>query len=215
MTTRIRRIARPAGLAVALWLALAAGAEAGIPTDQIRQSTDRVLALVQDPALRATDRAAERRQQLRTVADQIFDWKETGKRALGRHWQPLKPAQQEEFATLFADLVERSYIGKIEAYSGERILYVGEAIESSQATVRTRLVTKSQTEVPIDYRLQKEGDRWRVYDVSIEGVSLVANYRSQFNRIITQSGFDSLLQKMKTKKDELSFEEGGPPRKSP
>ena len=90
-------------------LACAVGADAGIPTDQIRGSTDQVLRLVQDPALKGPDRAAERRRQIRAVADQVFDWQETGKRALGRHWQPLRPDQRQQFSALFADLVERSY----------------------------------------------------------------------------------------------------------
>jgi phospholipid transport system substrate-binding protein len=196
-------------------LACAAGADAGIPTDQIRGSTDQVLRLVRDPALKGPDRAAERRRQIRAVADQVFDWQETGKRALGRHWQPLRPEQRQEFSTLFADLVERSYVSKIDAYSGEKILYVGEAVDADQATVRTKLVTKAQTEIPIDYRLQKEGDRWRVYDVAIEGVSLVSNYRSQFNRIIAQSGFDSLIEKMRTKQDEMTFSDSGKAKGSP
>jgi len=92
-------------------------------------------------------------------------------------------------------------------YSGEKIIYAGDTIEGDQATVKTKLITKSQTEIPIDYRMQKEGDRWRVYDVLIEGVSLVGNYRTQFNRVIQQTGYDDLVKKMKTKQEELQFED--------
>jgi phospholipid transport system substrate-binding protein len=182
-------------------------ARAGAPTDQVRSGTDQVLKIIQDPALKGADKTPVRRQQLRTVADQVFDWQETGKRALGRHWQPLTPEQRQEFSSLFADLVERSYVGKIELYSGEKIIYAGDTIEGDQATVKTKLITKSQTQIPIDYRLQKEGDRWRVYDVLIEGVSLVGNYRTQFNRVIQQTGYDDLVKKMKTKQEELQFED--------
>jgi phospholipid transport system substrate-binding protein len=98
-------------------------------------------------------------------------------------------------------------VGKIEAYSGERIVFAGDTLEGDQATVRTKLMTKSNTEIPIDYRLQKEGERWRAYDVLIEGVSLVANYRSQFNRIITQSGYDDLVKKLRQKREEVEFED--------
>ena len=188
-------------------MAAALAVEAGIPTDQIRGGTDRVLRLLQDPELRKPARADDRRRQLRAVVDEVFDWQETGKRALARHWQPLKPEQRQEFSALFADLVERSYVSKIEAYAGERILYVGETVESDQATVKTKLVTRAGTEIPIDYRLQKEGDRFRVYDVLIEGVSLVGNYRAQFNRIIQQTGYDELIRKMKSKQDELAFDD--------
>ena len=182
-------------------------ARAGAPTDQVRSGTDQVLKIIQDPALKGADKTPVRRQQLRTVADQVFDWQETGKRALGRHWQPLTPEQRQQFSSLFADLVERSYVGKIELYSGEKIIYAGDTIEGDQATVKTKLITKSQTEIPIDYRMQKEGDRWRVYDVLIEGVSLVGNYRTQFNRVIQQTGYDDLVKKMKTKQEELQFED--------
>jgi phospholipid transport system substrate-binding protein len=187
---------------------LAGVVEAGIPTDQLRSATDRVLKVVQDPELKQPGKEQERRKQIRAIADQIFDWEETGKRALARHWQGRNPAEQKEFSALFADLIERSYIGKIEQYSGERIVYAGEAVEGDQATVRTKLITKSGTEIPIDYRMLKEGDRWRAYDVVIEGVSLVSNYRTQFNKIIQQSGYKELINKMKAKQEELEFEAG-------
>lgn len=205
-------------LAIAVLLGLvaaAAPAQAGVPTDQLRGATDRVLKLLQDPELKQPARTEERRKQIRAVANEIFDWQETGKRALARHWQGRTPQQRQEFSQLFADLIERSYVGKLELYSGERIVYAGDAGEGDQATVRTKLITKSNTEIPIDYRMQKEGDRWRVYDVTIEGVSLVGNYRSQFNRIIQQSGFDELMKKLKTKQDELVFEEAERGKKKP
>jgi phospholipid transport system substrate-binding protein len=196
-------------LAFAAGLTMLAGVvEAGIPTDQLRSATDRVLKVVQDHELKQPGKEQERRKQIRAIADQIFDWEETGKRALARHWQGRNPAEQKEFSALFADLIERSYIGKIEQYSGERIVYAGESVEGDQATVRTKLITKSGTEIPIDYRMLKEGDRWRAYDVVIEGVSLVSNYRTQFNKIIQQSGYKELINKMKAKQEELEFEAG-------
>ena len=199
----------------ALLLGAALTAHAGIPTDQVKGATDQVLKIILDPALKRPDKTSARRQQLRSVVDQVFDWQETGKRALARHWQPLKPEQRQEFSSLFADLVERSYVGKIESYSGEKIVYVGDIIEGDQATVKTKLITKSQTQIPIDYRMQREGDRWRVYDVLIEGVSLVGNYRTQFNKIIQSSSYDELIKKMKTKQDELAFDEGQAGKKKP
>jgi len=196
-------------IATALVLAVATTtAQAGIPTDQLKGATDRVLKILQDPELKKPDKATERRKQIRAVANEIFDWQETGKRALGRHAGTCTAQQREEFSPLFADLIERSYVGKIELYSGEKILYAGEAGEGDQTTVKTKLVTKANTEIPIDYRMQKEGDRWRAYDVIIENVSLVGNYRTQFNRIIQQSNCGELVKKLKTKQDELLFEEG-------
>ena len=205
-------------LAITVLLGLVAAgapAHAGVPTEQLRGATDRVLKLLQDPELKQPARTEERRKQIRAVANEIFDWQETGKRALARHWQGRTPQQRQEFSQLFADLIERSYVGKLELYSGERIVYAGDAVEGDQATVRTKLITKSTTEIPIDYRMQKEGDRWRVYDVVIESVSLVGNYRSQFNRIVQQSGFDELMKKLKSKQDELAFEEAERGKKKP
>ncbi len=189
-------------------LAIAEGVLAGVPTDQLRGATDRVLKVLQDPELKQPSRGEARRGQIRAIADEIFDWQETGKRALARHWQGRSPTERQEFSALFADLVERSYISKIEQYSGERVVYAGETVEGDQATVRTKLITKSNTEIPVDYRMQKEGDRWRAYDVVIEGVSLVSNYRTQFNRIIQQAGYGELVNKLKAKQDELQFESG-------
>ncbi len=196
--------------AAALWLGLAGLATAGVPTDQVRGAIDRILQIVQDQSLQGPARADERRQRIRDVADQVFDWQETAKRALARHWQARSAQERGEFAKLFADLVERSYVGKIEAYSGEKIEYLGDSIDGDTATVRTKLVTKANTEIPIEYRLLKEGDRWRVYDVVIENVSLVGNYRSQFNRIIQQSGYPALVQKLRTKQEELVSVNGSP-----
>jgi phospholipid transport system substrate-binding protein len=199
---------------VGLLIGFGLPAEAGVPTDQLKSATDRVLKLLQDPELKKPEKTEERRKRIRGVADDMFDWQETGKRALARHWQPLTPQQRNEFSALFADLLERSYIGKIEAYSGEKILYGGETLDGGgQAIVKTKLVTKSNTEIPIDYQMSKEGDRWRAYDVLIEGISLVANYRTQFNKIIAQSGYDELIKKLKSKQDELGTGRGAQGKK--
>jgi phospholipid transport system substrate-binding protein len=202
------------GLIAVLALVAGSTAHAGPPTDQLKATIDRILAVVQDAALRQPGKADERRQKIRAIANEVFDWQETGKRALARHWQARSPQEREEFSKLFADLLERSYVGKIEAYSGEKILYEKETVDGDRAEVRTKLVTKAGTQIPIDYRMQKAGDRWRVYDVLIENVSLVGNYRSQFNRIIQQSGYADLVQRLKTKQEELQFEEGAKGKKS-
>ena len=203
----MRRLVVAVSIAV-LVLAVGSAVHAGPPTDQLKVTIDRILAVVQDPALRQPGKADERRQKIRAIANEVFDWQETGKRALARHWEGRSPQEREEFSKLFADLLERSYVGKIEAYSGEKILYEKETVDGDRAEVRTKLVTKAGTQIPIDYQMQKVGDRWRVYDVKIEHVSLVLNYRSQFNRIIQQSGYPELVQRLKTKQEELQFDEG-------
>lgn len=174
-----------------------APARAGAPTDQLKASVEQIIKVLEDPALRAEARSQERRAAIRKEAEGVFDFTETAKRALGRHWQGLSDKDRQEFTALFTDLIERAYISKIERYSGERIAYAGESVDSGLATVRTRFVTKQGTEVPVDYRMQQRGDRWLVYDVSVEGVSLINNYRTQFDKIIQTSSYAELVRKMK------------------
>jgi phospholipid transport system substrate-binding protein len=177
---------------------------AGPVSDQLKDALDRVVKVLDEPALKGPERVAERRAAVTKIAQEIFDFPEVARRALGRHWQPLTDRQREEFTGLFAELLERSYVSKIELYSGEKIKYVSELIDGETATVATRIVTKSGSEVPIDYRLLKKGPRWLVYDVNIEGVSLVSSYRTQFNKIIQTASFDELVRRLKTKQGELS-----------
>ena len=178
-------------------------AQAGVPTEQLKGAIERVVKTLDEPALKGPDKALDRRRAVRKIANEIFDFQEIARRSLARHWQTLNDKQREEFVGLFADLLERSYISKIELYGGEKILYNSERLDGDAATVSTKIMTKNGTEVPIDYRMHKKSDRWLVYDVSIEGVSLVSNYRTQFNKIIQTASFNELMQKMRTKQDEL------------
>ena len=189
--------------------ALFAGKDAwaGPPTEQLKVEIDRVVKMLEDPALKVDGKAVERRVRVRSIANDIFDWAETAKRSLARHWQPLSDAQREEFVKLFGDLLERSYISKIELYGGEKIVYVGESVDGEQAIVRTKIVTKQGTDVPVEYRMLRRADRWLVYDVVIESVSLVSNYRTQFNKIIQASSYQELVKKMKAKQEEFHYEE--------
>ncbi|MGH7372909.1 MAG: MlaC/ttg2D family ABC transporter substrate-binding protein [Candidatus Rokuibacteriota bacterium] len=186
----------------------AAPAGAGVPTEQLRGAVERVLKTLDDPALKGEGKVGERRVAVRKIANEIFDFGEIAKRSMARHWQPLSEAQRNEFVGLFADLLERSYISKIETYGGEKIQYTAERADGEYATVSTRIITKNGTEVPVDYRLIKRpGDRWLVYDVSIEGVSLVSNYRTQFNKIIQTTSYNELVSKLRNKQDELLAED--------
>jgi phospholipid transport system substrate-binding protein len=188
-----------------------APAAAGAPTDQLKGAVDGVLKILDDPSLKG--RLAERRAAVRKIANEIFDFSEIAKRSLARHWQPLSEAQRTEFVSLFADLLERSYISKIETYGGEKIQYTAERADGDFATVSTKIVTKNGTEVPVDYRMTKRADRWLVYDVSIEGVSLVSNYRTQFNKIIQTTSYNELVSKLRNKQDELLAEDKGGKKK--
>ena len=175
------------------------GAAAGALTDQVRESIDAVLKVVSDPELKKEARTAERRRMIRQIASELFDFTEISQRSLGPHWRARTPAEREEFIALFGDLLEYSYVSKIEMYSGETIRYLGEAVDGPQAVVKTRIVMKQGTEIPVDYRMMQNGSRWFVYDVNIEGVSLVSNYRSQFNTVIQRSGYRDLVAKLKAK----------------
>ena len=190
-----------------------APAAAGVPTDQLKGAVERVLKTLDDPTLKGEARLGERRVAVRKIANEIFDFSEIAKRSMARHWQPLSETQRTEFGGLFADLLERSYISKIETYGGEKIQYTAERADGDLATVSTRIVTKNGTEVPVDYRLLRRGDRWLVYDVSIEGVSLVSNYRTQFNKIIQTTSYNDLVSKLRNKQDELLAEDRGGKKK--
>src|SRR5207249_7830574 len=187
------------GLAALIILVSARDAGAGPPTDQLKGAMDRVVATLDSPALKGEGKVLERRTAVRKIANEIFDFGEIARRSLGRYWQPLSEAQRAEFVGLFGDLLERSYISKIELYGGEKIVYSGERMDGDLAVVGTKIITKNGTEVPIDYRLFRRGDNWKVYDVNIEGISLVSNYRTQFNKIIQSSGYNTLVDRMKAK----------------
>jgi phospholipid transport system substrate-binding protein len=177
---------------------------AGWPADQLRESIDRVIKTLDDPILRGEARTGERRRAVRRIATDIFDFPEMARRSLGQHWLGLSERDRQEFVGLFTDLLERSYIARIESYGGERISYDTELMDGEVATVPTRIITKNGTELPVDYRMLKRGDRWLVYDVNIEGVSLINNYRTQFNKIIQTSSYADLVKRMKVKQGEGS-----------
>ena len=175
------------------------GAIAGAPTEQLQQRVDEVIKVLDDPAL--AGKTVERRAAVRRIAESVFDYPDTARRALGVHWNARTPQEREEFVALFADLLDRAYIGKIELYQGEKVRYVGETADEG-ATVRTRIVTKRGSEVPVDYRMHQKDGRWLVYDVIIEGVSLVSNYRTQFNKVVQTESYSALVQKLRSKEPE-------------
>ena len=191
-----------AAVALALVFFAPRAVAAGPAAEQFRGHMDRMLALLADPELRAEARSHDRRAAIRQLGQEFFDLAETTKRCLGAHWQGRTPAEREEVVRLFGDLLERSYLSKLDGYAGERMIVLGDVIDGDQAVVRTTVVTKQGTEIPVDYRMLRRGDRWVAYDVVIEGISLVANYRTQFNAIIRRSSFHELVRKLRDKQDE-------------
>lgn len=188
-------------LAAAVGLVLAAGpgpahADGG-PAGQIRGTIDNVIAILKRTDPRPAERPEQRRALLRRQISAAFDFEEMSKRSLGLEWRRRTPDEREAFVRLFTQLLENAYLGKIEAYRGEEVRYVGETIDPPYAVVRTAVVTSRGQEIPIAYRMLRGGDRWRVYDVTIEGVSLVNNYRSQFNAILRKSSFSEMMDRLR------------------
>lgn len=185
----------------AIWLGSTGMAAAGEPTEIIRQTTDQVLKILEDPALQGPAKQADRQARLHQTSEQVFDWPAMAQRALAVHWRGRTPQQQQEFTGLFRELVERTYMNRLETATQEKqdIQYTGEQIEGPRAAVKTIVLTKRNQQIPIEYRLQQSNGRWKIYDVVVEGISLVNNYRSQFNQIITSSSYEALIQKMKAR----------------
>ncbi len=190
------RFARRALALMLIPLLWAAAAQASPAGDQFKADLNRVLKVLDETGGQTLE---ARRAAIRTVADPIFDWREMAARALAVHWQARTEAERTEFTRLFSDLIERAYVTKVEHYSGEAVKFVGDRAEGALAVVQTRLVPAKGPETPIDYRLIEKDGRWRVYDVVIEGVSMVANYRTQFDRVIRTSSYAELVKRLKDK----------------
>lgn len=194
------RIGAPAGIGLLLAVAWArADAPPISPMAAIQKTVDAVLAVVNDTALQGRGLEEARREAVLRVIEPRFDFPQIARSALGRHWQARTPAERRQFVALFSRLLEDAYVGRILAYSGESIQYLGQSVSEDRATVRTRIVTHRDTEIPVDYRLAYRGERWLVYDVRIEGVSLVENYRVQFNDVMATSSFEDLLKKIEAR----------------
>lgn len=174
---------------------------------QIKSTVEHVVEILKDPRLQKDAKREERRERLREVIAARFDFEEMAKRSLGQYWQ-RNAARKEEFVPVFTRFVEESYVGSIESYKNEKIVYARERIDKDFAQVDTKVITGKGDEIPINYRLHSVGREWKVYDVLIENVSLVNNYRSQFHRVISTSSFDELLKRLK-EKSEVSASRAG------
>jgi phospholipid transport system substrate-binding protein len=192
------------GKAFVAWLVVASAVAAPVtgPGEVVQSAVSRVVVAVQRSGTGAHASQAQnqvrqqRRLELRRVAAELFDFDEISRRALSRHWAARTPEEQAEFTRLFTDLLERTYVGRIESYSGESIVYLGEAVDGSFATVRSKVVTRRRIETPFDYRLHLRDGRWRVYDILIDHVSFVATYRSEFARIIQRESYAALVERL-------------------
>ena len=175
--------------------------EPGSATEAVKKTIDEMLVVLSDKELKKPERSKERLARLLEVIGQRFDYEEMGKRTLAKHWKQLNEAQRKEFVRLFRQFLTNSYAGNVDGYAGEKIEYLKERRKGDFAEVKTRVVSP-KLEVPLDYRLLKKNNDWRVYDVVVDGISLMKNYRGQFSRIIKSSSYEGLLEKLRSKTDE-------------
>lgn len=192
-----RTIALAAALLLMVGLAGVPAGEAGPLTDEFKADLERVLRVIEESKIGVE--APRRFEAIRSAAEPVFDWREMAGRALGVHWPPRSEAERTDFVDLFRGLIQRSYITQLDRYNGEPVRFTGEKVEGDFGVVNTRLITRQGQEVPLDYRLVNREGRWRVYDVLVEGVSLVGNFRTQFDKVIRASGYDELVKRLKAK----------------
>ena len=205
------------GKALAAWIMVAGAVAAPAmgPRETVETAVIRVIHLTQDiePVAKSESatprRSMDKRMEIRKIARDLFDFEEVTRRTLSRHWAARTQEERAEFVALFTELLERSYTMRVEAYSGENITYIGEAIDANYATVRSRVVTDRRSELTLDYRLHLRDGRWRVYDLQIDGVSFISTYRSQFDRIIQAESYSALLERMRKKSFEANVAERG------
>lgn len=180
---------------------LTGGVHAGVATEQIKGTVDNALAVLKDPRLKPPAKLKERREQLKQILFARFDFAEMARRSLGSNWRRRTPQEQDEFVKLFTDLLERAYADIIESYSDEKIIYLNERIEGGFADVWSKIQTNRGEEYSIAYKAHLVSNEWKVYDVVAENISLVNNYRSQFNRVISGSSYEDLVRRLRDKAD--------------
>lgn len=182
-----------------LMVAQAAVASSAVgPRETLESAVVQVLSVLQNGQINGTP-VVDRPAEVRRIAREMFDFDEISRRALAHHWQALTPAQQGEFVQLFRDLLERSYMGQLESYAGEKIMFVGESVDGDVAVVHSKVVTRRGTEIPLDYRVYARDGRWLVYDVLVGGMSFVSSYRSQFDRVIRTESYAALRGRLQQK----------------
>ena len=173
-------------------------AETGSATEAMKGTIDQALKVLRDESLKAPERARERLEILEGIIAKRFDYKEMGKRTLGKHWGKLSEADRDEFVHLFQRFLSKTYAGNVEGYSGGQVEYLKERRKGDFAEVQTA-VTSEKSTISIYYRMLKSSNAWKVYDVVLDGVSLVKNFRSQFGRIIEAESVEGLLERLRTK----------------
>jgi len=168
------------------------------PTEAMRTTVSQAIGVLQDPELKKPERMNERVTRLKKIADACFDYGEMAKRSLGGQWDKLVERERQEFVDLFTEFLTATYVEKIHSYSGEEVKFLSERLEGDHAEVKSIMVGK-KTETPLDYRLMMKGGDWKAYDVLVDGISMVRNYREQFATILRSSSYEHLVQMLRDK----------------
>lgn len=182
-----------------LSLASLTRAQAGAPLDLVRTTVDRAIQILKDPKLSSPDKKKERVDRLREALDAIFDYEEMAKRALGYHWRQRTPPEQEEFVKLFREFLQRVYSDKIGLYGGEQVRFGREVMDNEFAQVESTIIQPKGEEIAVVYKLRQVNGQWKVYDAIVENISIVNNYRSQFDRVISSSSYEALVKRLRGK----------------
>jgi len=187
------------GLSILMFFLSSLAVYAGAPLDTVQTNVNKVLDVLRDPKLKAESAKGTKKKKLEAIYEQMFDEVELSKRTLAANWNKLNPAQQQEFTQQYRQILEKAYIDKILSYTDEKIVFSKESmLSNNQAEVQTKVITSSK-EIPISYRIILKDGTWKVYDVVVENVSLVQNYRSQFNSILAKNTPDQLLEILRKK----------------
>jgi phospholipid transport system substrate-binding protein len=185
-------------LVVCSFMAMSSAHAVAGPTEELKPKLDALIGILLDPALKGEEKKVERRAKIMEQATSGFDFREMSQRVIGKEWRELTPEKQDHFQKLFTKLLENAYIGKFESYSGQEIQFLGERLKDERAVVSTQIENNGVL-IPIDYVMVKKEAKWMVYDINIEGVSLVRNYMEQFKSILRRDKFDGLVKLLEEK----------------
>ena len=193
---RIHSLRLPILLAPAVWLVTGGVSQAGEPLEVVKSAAEAAIAILKDPNLKEKK---ERVEHLKAIINPIFDYNEMARRSLGAHWRRRSAAEQEEFSRLFRAFLERIYSDKINFYDGQKVMFGRETIEQDYAQVESIMINPKGEENSVIYRLKRTDGKWKVYDAVVENISIVNNYRSQFDRVISKSSYEELKKMLKEK----------------
>jgi phospholipid transport system substrate-binding protein len=198
MHRKIRQIA--IGIFIfTLCLGFPSFAPAGEPLELVRAAVDKAVQILKDPKLQPADKKKERIDRLKEAVNPIFDYQEMAKRALGAHWRRRTPAEQEEFVILFRDFLEGIYSDKLDLYGGEKVLFGRQTVDEDFAQVESTIINPKGEEIAVNYKLRRVNGKWKVYDAVVENISIINNYRSQFDRVISGSSYQELVKRLREK----------------